>query len=65
MKGDNMKTDIKDLALIIATAYTLGKKGKQNLLSYAEIDMFIDNLDRIIHRLNQLKEQAKYHEIFQ
>lgn len=60
-----MKPDLKDLAIIITTAYTLAKKGKQDLLSLAEIDMFVDNLERVIHRLNQLKEQTKYHEIFQ
>jgi hypothetical protein len=60
-----MKTDIKTLALIITTAYTLAKEGKQDLLSHAEIDTFIDNLDRIFHRLYQLKEEGKYPEIFQ
>ena len=60
-----MKTDLKTLALVITAAYTLAKEGKQDLLSHAEIDTFIDNLNRIIYRLNQLKEQGKYPDIFQ
>jgi hypothetical protein len=65
MKGDNMKTDLETLALIITSAYTVAKKDKEELISHAEIDIFIDNLIRIIYRLNQLKEQGKYSDIFQ